>query len=270
MTQIWVKDKLIAVTPVLAGPCVITQIKTKERDKYTAWQLAFGTKKEKNIKKPQRLHFKKAGINPAHVREFRLEEDREAELGDVLSLKSFAVGDIVSVTGVSKGKGFQGVVKRHKFKGSRKSHGNKDQLRMPGSIGEKGPARVYKGKKMAGRMGNDKISINNLEIIDIDIENNILYVKGGLPGAIDSLLIIKSKNGEMELEKVNKELEVKEEVKEVKEEEIKGEKAKEDVKEEAKEDAEEAKEEKKEEEGGVKKEDIKKEEKEEEKEVKSK
>ncbi|MCF7860495.1 50S ribosomal protein L3, partial [Patescibacteria group bacterium] len=176
MTQLWDNDKVLAVTPVLAGPCTITQVKTQATDKYSALQIAFGVRKSKNIKKPQLGHFKKAGVAPMYVREFRTENDNTAKVGDVISLSTFSAGDVISVTGTSKGRGFQGVVKRHHFAGGRKSHGNKDQLRMPGSIGPKGPAHVFKGMKMGGRMGNERVTITNLTIHSVDVENNILYI----------------------------------------------------------------------------------------------
>lgn len=191
MTQIWDNDKVLAVTPVLAGPCVVSQVKTKTTDKYSALQLAFGIRKEKNLKKPQRGHFKKAGVSPMHVREFRLETDIEAKVGDEISAATFAAGDVVAVTGTSKGRGFQGVVKRHGFQGGRKSHGNKDQLRMPGSVGPKGPAHIFKGMRMGGRMGNERVTVQNLEIASVDLEKNILYIKGAVPGANGGLLLIK-------------------------------------------------------------------------------
>lgn len=191
MTQIWENDRVLAVTPVLAGPCVVTQVKTKAVDKYSALQLAFGVRKEKNIKKPQLGHFKKAGVTPTHVREFRTENDLEAKVGDQINVSTFAVGDVITVTGTSKGRGFQGVVKRHGFQGGRKSHGNKDQLRMPGSVGPKGPAHIFKGMRMGGRMGNERVTITNLTVAAIDAEKNILYIKGAVPGANDGLLLIK-------------------------------------------------------------------------------
>ncbi len=192
MTQIWDKDKVLAVTPVLAGPCVVTQVKTLAADKYAAVQLSFGERKEKNLNKPQRGHFKKAGVLPMHVREFRNEENKiEIKIGDQISAATFAAGDIIDVTGTSKGCGFQGVVKRHGFQGGRKSHGNKDQLRMPGSVGAKGPAHIFKGMRMGGRMGNERVTIQNLTIASVDAENNILYIKGAVPGANGGLLMIK-------------------------------------------------------------------------------
>ncbi len=190
MTQVWANDKVMAVTPVLAGPCTVTQVKTKERDTYDALQVAYGVRKEKNIKKPQLGHFKAAGVKPAKVRELRAEV-KDAKVGDVINVLTFSAGDIIDITGTSKGKGFQGVVKRHHFQGGRKSHGNKDQLRMGGSIGAKGPAHVFKNTRMPGRMGNERVTVKNLEIIKVDEENNILFVKGAVPGSINGFLIIK-------------------------------------------------------------------------------
>lgn len=190
MTQIWVNDKVVAVTPVLAGPCTVTQVKTKENDSYDALQVAFGNRKEKNINKPQIGHFKAAGVKPTHVRELRAEV-KDAKVGDVITVATFATGDSIDVTGTSKGKGFQGVVKRHHFAGSRKTHGNKDQLRMGGSVGAKGPAHIFKNTRMPGRMGNEQVTVKNLEIVKIDEENNLLFVKGAVPGAINGFVIIK-------------------------------------------------------------------------------
>ncbi len=202
MTQVWENDRVFAVTPVLAGPCVIAQVKTQKTDKYSALQLAFGIRKEKNIKKPQLGHFKQAGVLPMHVREFRTENELAVKVGDRISAATFAVGDVVAVTGTSKGCGFQGVVKRHGFKGGRKSHGNKDQLRMPGSVGPKGPAHIFKGMRMGGRMGNERVTVQNLSIISIDLEKNILYIKGAVPGATGGLLMIKGR-GDLNVDTVS-------------------------------------------------------------------
>lgn len=190
MTQVWVNDKVVAVTPVLAGPCTVTQVKTSQVDGYNALQVSYGIRKEKNIKKPQLGHFKKAGVKPQAVRELRAEV-KDAKIGDVVTVETFSDGDIVDVTATSKGKGFQGVVKRYGFQGGRKTHGNKDQLRMGGSIGAKGPAHVFKGTRMGGRMGGERVTIKNLEIIKIDEENNLLFVKGAIPGAVNGLITIK-------------------------------------------------------------------------------
>lgn len=190
MTQMWFSDQVEAVTPILAGPCVITQVKDKQRDGYEALQLAFGQRQSKNIKKPQLGHYKKTGVNPANVREFRIDEVSRFKAGDVVSVETFAVGDIVNVTGVSKGKGFQGVVKRHHFHGFRKTHGNKDQERMPGSIGPKGPAHVFKGRRMGGRMGGERVTVTNLEILAIAEDKNIIFVRGAVPGAVNGFVYI--------------------------------------------------------------------------------
>lgn len=193
MTQIWSEDRVLAVTPIQAGPCTITQVKNESTDGYNALQLAYGSRQEKNINKPQRGHFKATGVKPAFVREFRLADVSTLKAGDMVTVGTFSVGDIVSVTGTSKGKGFQGVVKRHHFAGGRKTHGNKDQERMPGSIGPKGPAHVFKGTRMGGRMGGERVTVTNLEVAEIDEVNNIIYIKGAVPGAINSYLMVKGK-----------------------------------------------------------------------------
>jgi len=190
MTQIWINDEVLAVTPVLAGPCVITQVKTKASDSYNALQLSYGNRKKKNIKKPQLGHYQKADVLPTYVKEFKTEEAATFKIGDVVSADAFTVGDIVNVIGVSKGRGFQGVVKRHHFSGHGKTHGNKDQERMSGSVGPKGPAHVFKGTRMAGRMGGDRVTVTNLEIAKVEAENNILYIKGAIPGAINGFVMI--------------------------------------------------------------------------------
>ena len=191
MTQIWQGETVVAVTKVKAGRCVVTQIKNIEKDGYSAVQLGFGVRKEKNIKKPQKGHFKKLG-NFAKLREFRLSAEEAAKLktGDMIDIGSFVSGDKIQVTSTSKGKGFQGVVKRYGFKGTKKTHGNKDQLRMPGSIGATGPAHVFKGTRMGGRMGGDRVTIKNLEIAGVDLENNILLIKGPVSGARNSLVLV--------------------------------------------------------------------------------
>ena len=194
MTQIWEGDKVVPVTPVVAGPCFVTQVKDEKKDGYSALQVGFDTKKEKNVKKPQRNHLAKSGHNNLkYVKELRLVTPIEAKIGDIITTETFVKGDLVDVTGVSKGKGFQGVVKRHGFHGFRKTHGNKDQERHSGSVGPKGPAHVFKGTKMGGQMGNEQVTTSNLEIIEIDAVNNIIYVKGSIPGSVNSLIVIKGK-----------------------------------------------------------------------------
>jgi large subunit ribosomal protein L3 len=213
MTQVWNGDDVVAVTAVKIGPCHIARIKSSEgKDKYNAVQLAYGKRKEKNLKKPQLSIFKKLSLSPKHIHEFRVEAGlKDVNIGDQISIESFSEGEKVKVTGKSKGRGFQGVVKRHGFAGTKATHGNKDQLRMPGSIGSTGPAHVFKGMRMPGRMGNDRISVTNLEIIKVDIENNLLYIKGAVPGHRNSLVYI-SAEGELKITEKKKEENIKEEV----------------------------------------------------------
>ncbi|MBU4257229.1 50S ribosomal protein L3 [Patescibacteria group bacterium] len=203
MTQVWRGDKVVGVTKVQAGPCVVVQVKTKDKDRYEAVQIGFGERKEKNIAKPQLGHFKKCKNNFRYVREFRISlntpndaKERQLECGDIIDVNMFEAGDNIQVTGISKGKGFQGVVKRHGFHGQDKTHGNKDQLRMPGSIGCTGPAHVFKGVRMPGRMGGEQVTTKNLEVVEVDKENNILLIKGAVPGARNGLVLI---SGEGEL-----------------------------------------------------------------------
>ncbi len=198
MSQIWKDDKVIPVTVIKAEPNVITQIRTKEKDRYEAVQIGFGTKKLKNIKKPQQGQFKNLG-NFRYLKEFKIKpvinNQQSAisnfKIGDVLDVSQFQEGDKVKVSGLSKGRGFQGVVKRHGFHGGPKTHGQKDRLRAPGSIGATAPQRVMPGRKMAGRMGQERNTIKNLEIAGIDKENNILMIKGSVPGMKNTLLEIK-------------------------------------------------------------------------------
>lgn len=190
MTQIYREDgTAVPVTIVKAAPCTITQIKTKEKDGYTAVQVAYGERKAKNIPKPQKGHVKDLG-NFAGYKEFRFDNVDEYKVGDKVELAQFVVGDAIKVTGRSKGKGFQGVVKRHGFKGQPATHGTKDQVRMPGSIGSTGPQKVFKGMRMAGRMGYDQVTVGNIEIEKIDTEQNELYIRGALPGARNTVVAI--------------------------------------------------------------------------------
>ncbi len=198
MTQVWQGDKVVGVTKVQTGPCVVAQVKTKDKDGYEAVQIGFGERKEKNIAKPQLGHFKKCKNNFRYVREFRSGDAGELNIGDVIDVSIFKEGDNIQVTGISKGKGFQGVVKRHGFHGQDKTHGNKDQLRMPGSVGCTGPAHVFKGVRMPGRMGNEQVTTKNLEVIEVDKDNNILLIKGAVPGARNGLVLI-SGEGELKL-----------------------------------------------------------------------
>lgn len=187
MTQKFLEDgTVVPVTKVEAGPCVVAQVKDEEKDGYKAVQLGYGLKKR--LTKPLRGHLKNLG-NFRYLKEFGL-SGGELKKGDRIDLSVFSVGDKVKVSGASKGKGFQGVVKRHGFSGAPASHGHKDQLRMPGSIGATGPQHVFKGMRMAGRMGGSQTSIKNLEIIDIDLDNNTVFIKGAVPGARGALVSI--------------------------------------------------------------------------------
>ena len=186
MSQIFDGEgKVIPVTLVEAGPCIVTQIKKIDGDGYNAIQLGFGETKKNN--KPKQGHLKELG-NLKHLREFRTEED--LKVGDKVDVSIFAEGDKVKVSGFSKGKGFAGVVKRHGFKGGPASHGQKDRLRAPGSIGMSFPERVPKGRRMAGRMGYDRVSVKNLVIAAIDRDNNLLALRGAVPGNNNSLIEI--------------------------------------------------------------------------------
>jgi large subunit ribosomal protein L3 len=185
--------KIIPVTVVEAGPCFVTQIRTKDKEGYEAVQIGFGGTKKSN--KARKGHLKKAmgqasEINLKHLKEFRIENGK-FEAGQEIKADVFQEGDKVKVSGISKGKGFAGVVKRHGFKGAPKSHGTKHNLRKPGSIGSTTPERVVKGKRMAGRMGSDRMSIKNLKIASVDVENNILAIKGAIPGRNGSLVEIR-------------------------------------------------------------------------------
>ncbi len=192
MSQVFKDNRVIPVTKIKAGPCLVIQVKEEKKDGYQAVQIGFGSKKK--INKPLQGHLKKAQAlkdNNRYLREFLISADSELKKGDKIKADVFKPGDKVKVSSISKGKGFQGVVKRHGFHGSPASHGHKDQLRMPGSAGATGPARVFKNKKMPGRMGGKRITISNLEIVEVDPQNNIILVKGAVPGAINSFLEIK-------------------------------------------------------------------------------
>lgn len=198
MTQIFKDDgAAIPVTAVLAEPNVVTQIKTQDQDGYDAVQIGLG--ESKKLKKPNQGHLRGLPL-VKNLKEFRLWTETTGNLkrGDRITVKVFSSGDKVGVIGVSKGKGFQGVVKRHGFHGSPASHGHKDQERMPGSIGAGGVQRVFKGVRMAGRMGGERVTVKGLEIVGVDREKNILYVKGALPGSRNSLVMIFGQ-GEMDL-----------------------------------------------------------------------
>ena len=195
MTSIYdASGKIVPCTVIEAGPCVVTQVKTVEKDGYSAIQLGYDEKKEKNTTKPLNGHFAKAGTTPKKVlHEFtRFEEGHKKNFGEVLDVTVFEEGEFVDVSGTSKGKGFQGVVKRHGFGGvGDATHGQHNRLRAPGSMGASSyPSRVFKGMRMAGQMGNAKVKVINLQILKIVKEKNLLLVKGSVPGANGSYLII--------------------------------------------------------------------------------
>jgi len=195
MTSVFsVEGKNIPCTVIEAGPCVITQVKTEETDGYEALQLAYGDKKEKHTTKAELGHFKKAGVTPRKkVVEFANTYQETFELGQEIGVNVFHVNDYVDIEGISKGKGFQGVVKRHNFRGvNDATHGQHNRLRAPGSIGASSwPSRVFKGMRMAGRDGGKTVTIENLLIIKIIPEKNIIVVKGSVPGAKGSYLMIR-------------------------------------------------------------------------------
>lgn len=175
----------VPCTVIEAGPCVITQIKTKDKDGYSAVQFGFGTKKEKHTAKSQRGVFKKLNISPArYTKEIKDFPVNDLKVGDVVKVDIFKVGEKVKVTGTSKGKGFQGGVKRHNFSGGVRTHGQSDRERAPGSIGASSyPSRVFKGQRMAGRMGNDQVTLRNLKVVKILPDSNLILIKGAIPGA---------------------------------------------------------------------------------------
>jgi len=193
MTSVFsVEGKNIPCTVIEAGPCTVSQIRTLEKDGYKAIQLGFLEKKEKHATKPEIGHFKKAGTAPKKkVVEFIGFGD-DVKLGDIITVDMLEPQNFIDVTGISKGKGFQGVVRRHGFGGVGEStHGQHNRLRAPGSVGASSyPSRVFKGMRMAGRMGGDKITVQNLEVLKVIPENNLLIVKGSVPGANGSYLII--------------------------------------------------------------------------------
>ena len=194
MTSIFDENgQMIPCTIIEAGPCYVTQIKTKGTDGYDAVQLGFDEIKERLVNKPMKGHFKKGGVKPLRlISEFRNFNGTKLELGQEVRVESFQQGDVVDVVGRSKGRGFQGVVKRHHFGGvGMTTHGQSDRVRAPGSIGASSyPSRVMKGRRMAGRMGGERVTVKNLMVLKVIAESNILIVKGSVPGAINSYLEI--------------------------------------------------------------------------------
>jgi len=189
MTQVFREDgRVVPVTVIRAGPCTVTQVRTVATDGYEAAQLGF--EEAKRLNKPLRGHLKGTGFS-RYLREFPVEEVESLQPGQQITVEMFQPGDRVDVVGTSKGKGFQGVMKRHGFRGGPRTHGQSDRARAPGSIGGgTTPGRVYKGKPMAGHMGNVRNTVKNLEVVQVDAERNLMLVKGGVPGAPRGLLLI--------------------------------------------------------------------------------
>ncbi len=192
MTQILGDDgTMTPVTLIQAGPCTVTQVKTVETDGYTAVQIGYG--EGKNLSNAVAGHVKAAKITPKVIREVRVDELGEAKIGDEVKADVFAVGDVVDVTGTSKGKGFAGTVKRHNFNTSKKTHGGNGNVRKPGSIGSMYPQKIFKGKRMAGQMGHEQVTVKNLVVAFIDVESNLVGVKGAVPGPKKGIVVIGGK-----------------------------------------------------------------------------
>jgi large subunit ribosomal protein L3 len=197
MTQVFdERGEVVPVTVISAGPCVVTQVRTQERDGYEAVQLGFG--EAKRLTQPERGHLKaiqrdgEDEVRLRHLREFEARDIGTVEVGQQVTVGIFKPGDVIDIAGISKGKGFQGVVKRHGFRGGPRTHGQSDRHRAPGSIGAgTTPGRVYKGTRMAGRMGNERVTVQNLRVVQVDEERNLLVVRGSVPGANEGLLMIR-------------------------------------------------------------------------------
>jgi large subunit ribosomal protein L3 len=194
MTQVYAEDgRAYPVTVIAAGPCVVVQRKSKEKDGYSAVQLGLvEPRKAKKVTKAMKGHFDKAGLPPCRVlREFRVEDGAEVKVGDKVSVEQFAAGDTISVSGTSRGLGFQGVVKRHHFRGGAATHGSMFH-RAPGSIGASAwPSRVLKGMRAGGHMGSERVTVRNLQVVRVDGANNLLVVRGSVPGAGGSIVVIR-------------------------------------------------------------------------------
>jgi len=200
MSQTFIHGIRVPITKVVAGPCVVTQVKNRDKDGYWAVQLGFGERKIKNISKPLQGHLKKStnlqihkSTNfPRYLREVRLDKETDYKVGDSVKVSDiFKVGDVVAISGTSKGKGFAGVVKRWHFAGGPKTHGQSDRQRAPGAIGQgTTPGRVLRGKKMAGRMGMERVTIKNIHVISVDAEKNEIALSGPIPGSFGSYIIL--------------------------------------------------------------------------------
>jgi large subunit ribosomal protein L3 len=195
MTQLFLEDgSVVPVTVVEAGPCWVVQKKTTKKDGYEALQIGFQSKDEKRVSKPLAGHFKKAGVGSVyHLKEFRIETTEGYELGQEINVNLFQPGDIVDITGLSKGKGFAGVIKRHGFHGSPGSHGTHEYFRHGGSVGSATfPHHVFKGMKMPGQHGNRKVTLQNIKVMDIREDQNLILLQGGIPGSVRGWVLIRS------------------------------------------------------------------------------
>jgi len=194
MTSIFSQDgKSIPVTVIEAGPCKVYAVRSVEKDGYTALQLGFGEKKDKKVNKPQMEVYKKTGLSAPHtLKEFKNFDTADYKVGDTVNVEIFQEGETIKVSGLSKGKGFQGVMKRHNFSGvGGTTHGQSDRLRAPGSIGQSSdPSRVFKGTRMAGRTGHQKVTVSNLKVVKVMPDKNVILVKGAVPGAINTIVEI--------------------------------------------------------------------------------
>lgn len=194
MTQIIGEDgEATPVTLIQAGPITVTQVKSVETDGYNAVQVAYG--EGKNLSKAVAGHVKPAGVTPKKIREFRLDDLTEIKVGDTFDVSGFEIGDFVDATGISKGKGFAGTIKRHNFKSHGKSHGGKGNTRKPGSIGSMYPQKVFKGKRMAGHMGAEQVTVKHLKVAYISLQDNLIGVKGAVPGPKKGLIVINRNSG---------------------------------------------------------------------------
>jgi len=193
MTQIISEDgRAVPVTLIKAGPVTVTQVKTVETDGYNAVQVGF--EEGKNLSKAVAGHLKAADVTPKYIREFRVEDTtEELTVGSTIDVTAFELGDVVDATGISKGKGFAGTIKRHNFERHKKTHGGKGNTRKPGSIGSMYPQKVFKGKRMAGRMGHEQVTVKNLVVSYIDVENNLIGLRGAVPGPKKGLIVIGGK-----------------------------------------------------------------------------
>ncbi|MEH0937093.1 50S ribosomal protein L3 [Micromonospora psammae] len=194
MTQVWDNNRVVPVTVVQAGPCVVSQVRSAEKDGYSAVQLAYGTIDPRKVKKPISGHYAKADVAPRrHIVELRTADAADYSLGQEVTVEEFPAGVTIDVTGKTKGKGFAGVMKRHGFHGLRASHGVERKHRSPGSIGGAStPGRVFKGVRMAGRMGGVRYTVQNLTVQAIDTENNLLLVRGAIPGPKGALVLVRT------------------------------------------------------------------------------